>query len=324
MRMTMTPPRPLASTAEAAKNLLLVDELQAILRSSHQSGLGCVPLRGVALGEWLYGNPVARPTGDIDLLVRREELDGMRTVLSALGFREVEPRPGAAVRYDYTLAFFKWHHLLVIAEPHWSLAYQPFLDRLDMAAVWRRCQPAHVLGIPSYQLATEDLLLHLSLHYLHHRPGAPSFWLDEMDGLIRRDTLQWSLLLATAREARLGLLVATALQAVRTHCHTPIPEEVMHALSNGALPSSEARLTRFLATSVMRGRERIATLLILPGWGAKLQYLLSYLFPSTAFIRLQYGVAGWRTGWIYLWRLASLSVAGLRGLWQVARHRCRR
>ena len=129
-----------------ARNLALAGELRKLLRTFREQQISCVPLRGLALAERLYGSVPSRPMGDIDLLVRKEDLHRVQALFRSLGFCEMDRRPGFASAFSYTLKFFVERSVMVIVEPHWTIAYPPFADRLDMEAVWSRCVPARVVG----------------------------------------------------------------------------------------------------------------------------------------------------------------------------------
>jgi hypothetical protein len=102
----------------AARNLLFASELADILTLAAQRSLAVAPLRGLALGERLHGDPSLRPMGDLDLLVRRHELDAMTALLRDRGYEEIDRRPGFARAFSYTLEFAKQRHGWIIVEPH--------------------------------------------------------------------------------------------------------------------------------------------------------------------------------------------------------------
>lgn len=298
--------------ATAARNLVLAHEMKAVLRAANASGVACAPLRGVALSEQLYGDCLRRPTGDIDVLVRRDQLPAARRLFSGLGYHEVEPRAGFSDAFEYTLEYFKDGPIDLIAEPHVTIAYPPFAHRMDMDGVWRRSTPATILGVPTQALSTEDLLIHLCLHWLHHQKDAPPMWLGEIDALIRSQPIQWMLVSDIAGPAGVEPLVRRALDEVAGAFGTPVPE----ALLRSRMTSSQQIIVNLLTDdSHLRGRERLALLMSLPDLSAKARYAAAFLFPSAHFIREQYGVSTWRQiGWTYVRRTAGLIWDGSIGL----------
>ena len=305
-----------ASSEIAAKNLLLSSELVEILKGFHQRSISCISLRGITLGELLYGNITMRPTGDIDLLIRQEGLSEVRGLLCDLGFYEVEARPGFARDFYYTLTFFKERHMTVIVEPHWTIAYPPFLDRIKMEAVWDRSVVGEIASVETRLLGPEDLMIHLCLHILHHDDSAPFLWFYELDRLIRSEPFHpdWALFLSLVHEARLEPLIYVVLNRVRAVFKTPIPGMILEGLAGVPSTPFEARLFHLLtAAPNVKGREKIAMLLSLKGLRTRIRYAVSFLFPSSHFIRAQYGVSSrWQVGLTYFKRLCYLTWEGLK------------
>lgn len=306
-------------SATAAKNLLFRHELAAILREANARGVSCAPLRGVALGEQLYGDPALRPTGDLDVLIKPEELPAVRALLGELGYYEVEPRAGFALAFDYTLEFFKDRPLSLIVEPHWTIAYPPFVDRLSMPEVWARCRPRAVAGVETRVLGPEDLLIHLGLHLLHHQHAAPFLWVYEIDRLLRLHPVDWSLGCAIAQKAGVAPLLHGVLEGVAMTLQTPIPPDVLERLAHAPSTGRQARVVELLARHPdVKGRERIALLVSLRGIRAKVRYVWSFLFPSPEFIKVQYGVVSpWQVARTYVWRAGDLLWGGVTGLLQM-------
>lgn len=304
--------------AVAARNMLLAGELADILRAFARSEVPCAPLRGLALAERLYGDITARRMGDLDLLVRREDLAAVGAILRSLGFRELDRSAGFARAFSYTLKFFKDRHGWIVVEPHWTITYPPFVDRVDMAAVWRRCVRGRVMGEEAWLLGPEELLFHLCLHVSHRQEDAPLLWFYDVDRLLRPDPARfdWSRVLSLARETGLGYLLAGVLGRVRTLFATPIPEAITGELGREPPRSLEGRVLRLLAGPArVDGKESLAVLFALKGLRAKLRYARTLLFPSPEFMQVQYGLARpGHVGLAYLRRVCRFSWEGSKGL----------
>ena len=133
-RLPLPPQRlaPVDTLRVTARNLAMVHELRTMLTACRHAGITCAPLRGPALAEALYEDATARPMGDLDLLVRKTELASVQTMMQRLGYQLCDRRPGFAQAFSYTWEFFKTEPVPMIVEPHWSIAYPPFVERLDM------------------------------------------------------------------------------------------------------------------------------------------------------------------------------------------------
>ncbi|MFQ5656816.1 MAG: nucleotidyltransferase family protein [Candidatus Methylomirabilales bacterium] len=299
-----------------ARNLALAAELRTILRAFRDQGILCAPLRGLALAERLYGTVPPRPMGDIDLLVRKEDLPRVQALFRTLGFNEMDRRPGFASAFSYTLKFFAERSFMIVVEPHWTIAYPPFVDRLDMEAVWRRCVPASVVGGKTLSLGREDLLIHLCLH-LTHRDDAPFLWVYELDRYLRQEshTLNWDLVLSQCREVGLGELVRRALDEAATQLGAPVPADVLYALGGREHGRRRDLAQRLVEISSVDGVESLAYFFALKGLGVKFRYARGLLFPEPRFMMLQYGLTHRRQlAASYIRRFSSLSWHATKGL----------
>lgn len=199
--------------AVAARNTMLSIELRSLLRAFEDQRVPCAPLRGLELAERLYGDFTLRPVGDLDLLVRKDDLPRAAAILRGLGFREMDQRSGFAEAFSYALAFFKEGHRWILTDLHWTITYRPFVDRVDMDQVWKRCVRGRVVGVETWRLAREELLLHLCLHLMHREGTAPLLWFYEVDRLLRqeREAFDWSRLLSFAQAAGLEFALSRVL-----------------------------------------------------------------------------------------------------------------
>lgn len=302
-----------ARAGVVARNMLLATELTTILRAFRAVSVRCAPLRGFDLAERLHGDIAARSMGDLDLLVSKQDLPTVADVLTALGFRAMDRRPGFSEAYSYTLKFIKERHGWVIVEPHWSIAYPPFLDRIDMTAVWQRCRPGRILGVETPRLGDEDLLLHLCLHVAHRGQTAPLRWTWEIARLLRTAPPDWPRWMHLVEATGLGFQVAPVLDDAQRRFDAPLPDEVRTRLQNFAA-GTRGWSERLLGSRV-DGKESLAVFLALPGIAARLRYAAALLYPSAEFMRLQYGLTRrGQLGPAYVRRLAALLFAGAKGL----------
>lgn len=310
----------------AAMNLALADELASILREFNRRGLVCLPLRGFAVAEQLDGEVTPRPMGDLDLLVRREALPDVAETLAVLGFDEIDRRPGFARTFSYTLEFAKARHGEILVEPHWTLAYPPFTDKLPMDLVWQRCAAGRVVGVNTWLLDRADLVLHLCFHLIHRSTGAPLLWWWELDRLLRRDaaTLDWWQIMSGARQVGQERGVGHVLHTLQSLFGSPIPEWVVTQLTNPDEPISaqpaartlDSRLADLLAREAfVDGVESFTQFFTLRGLRTKLRYALAILIPTPAFMMRHYGLASRRQlGLCYVTRLLTIAWEATKGL----------
>ncbi len=301
-----------------AWHLLLVKQLRDILATCEQQGIACVPIRGPVLAEHLYGNGSTRQMDDLDFLVHREDLTALKDILQHLGYTNHEHRPGFLETFSYSLEFVHPNHGFLV-EPHWTLAYPPFIGVAAMEPVWTRVRRQQWAGGNTWALSNEDLLLHLCLHLHHKGRQAPLLWFYELHSVIQRQssTLDWNTLMHQARLMEQTQAVYDVLTIVTETFHSPVPEAVTRQLATNvhgaSSPLSLMGCNQILARSSLSGREELVLLCSLESLHQQFHYLSALLFPSAQFMTRRYG-ASTRMGLIgsYLARFFHIGAEGLR------------
>jgi hypothetical protein len=154
--------------ANVARNMYLYAELDRILMRFKEEGVSVIILKGAALAQAVYGDIGLRSMGDIDLLVKREDLSAAQELMSDLGY--VQSTSHCAEEWNAK----KEHHLPIYSHPdksvlvevHWHIS-RHFLDN-DIGDWWARAQVAKIGNCRALIPSPEDMLLHLCLHLFNH------------------------------------------------------------------------------------------------------------------------------------------------------------
>jgi len=279
--------------AVAGKNLILADELAAILRELGRRGIACAPLRGFSLVHYLPDTPSVRPMGDLDLLVKQEEYSSVRNALQQLGYVETDRRPGFAEIYSYTLEFVKDRHGWITVEPHWTLAYPPFMGSIDMNGVWERCRRSTVAGVETWLVSREDLLVNLCWHLHHKDADAPMLWWHELDLLVRRSAaaIDWPRFILTIGQGVPAGVLANVLTTLVREFHSPIPDQVIAGLTMSASLPTPHSTRLFTGPLAVDGAESLAQFFAIKGLRARAAYAWALLVPSREFMMMHYAPA---------------------------------
>ena len=134
-------------------------------------------LKGAALTDTLYEDPVPRLTGDIDLVVPMVALPACREVMLDLGYQptEVEVRPRAHALHRSQQAFLPSDPLRAPVELHWHvLEASYYWHRLPMRWFWEHSETRTIGGQPFQVLdAVANLVYLCSLALDRHRRPHP-------------------------------------------------------------------------------------------------------------------------------------------------------
>ena len=200
-------------------NLFLTGELIKLLDVLEANGVPAVPFKGPTLALQAYGNVGQRQYGDLDILVKRQDVLAVKTLLASQGFT---PRPelssaqqAALLRFDCSHNFANEKNVWV--DVHWDFV-APYLSvRLDTDQLWDRLEPIAINRREVTTLSPEDLLLILCVHGFTHFWERLA-WICDVASLIEsRKDLEWELVLQNAnrlgvrRILMLGLFIAADL-----------------------------------------------------------------------------------------------------------------
>ena len=152
------------SLRSAAHSLKLKGELTRLLTELAAKGIPCMPLKGPVLAEQFYANPAQRDSGDLDILIRRNDVLLVNDLLTAQGFMpEVDlhaPTGSEHLDKDCELTL---HHREsgVTVEVHWEMLPPIHRRGYDAEFVWSRARESEFEGKPAFKLPPEDMILFL-------------------------------------------------------------------------------------------------------------------------------------------------------------------
>jgi hypothetical protein len=151
----------------------MADEMVRVHRSAAAAGIRLLPYKGPTLALCAFGAVELREFGDLDFLVRRDDVLRTKRLLADSGYRpqfelppDLETELLASHRhYEYPLMDAARGFLI---ELHWRP--DPEVDLLPLAddAWWDRLPRVEVQGHPVPVLANGELLLVLALHGTKH------------------------------------------------------------------------------------------------------------------------------------------------------------
>ena len=214
-----------------ARNTLLYQELGLVLQALQQDNIPVIVLKGAHLAALVYRDIALRPMSDIDLLVRRSDLERAVAKLHDLGFTG----PSAA---EVTMLSQEGHHLPMMhkapvtgIEVHWTPLSPARLPGIPNDGWWQRSRPATIAGAPTRVLSPEDLLLHVCLHNACDQFALGLRPLCDVAAITRhyREALSWLEVRARAVEWHAERSVACVWLA-RELLAVAVPESVIEGL----------------------------------------------------------------------------------------------
>ncbi|MGY2892085.1 lasso peptide biosynthesis B2 protein [Deinococcus sp. UYEF24] len=149
-----------------ARQMLLRRSMLALLRAWNEAGVESVLLKGFMLAEFAYRTPGARPYGDVDILVRPEQLNLLLEVAQALGWKD-DGTASRPAEWQHEIAHLYSPDGQVRLDVHrfanaWIGGPKGQVRRLTQA-LWKAAEPELLGGVEVRRPSWNDCALNLVL-----------------------------------------------------------------------------------------------------------------------------------------------------------------
>jgi len=271
----------------AARNLIFVDELSALLDRFANQGVQAIVFKGPALAMLAYGDLNLRRFVDLDLIVRRADMARAIEVLTQSGYVSSRDLTGeqqsVLLRTQHNLQFTRGR---LIVELHWQVSSELFATTVTAEEFWENLSTVELNGRRVKTLSTEDLLYALCVHGSRHLWQRLA-WICDIDRLIAgNQTVNWSKLCerGTRATAERMFLLGPALAA--RLLDTKLPEVLATAITRDKRLEALGEQT---GVRLFDGPEQSAVplwtvirfnLVIRSGWRSRIRYA-RFLFAPT-------------------------------------------
>ncbi|MCK4732459.1 MAG: nucleotidyltransferase family protein, partial [Methanophagales archaeon] len=294
-----------------AWNMLRYDELSKILIAFNDAEIDVIVLKGAFLAETIYKNIGLRPMSDIDILVRREDLQKVKKELVQLGY--------AGIIYPT-----KWHEKLytqwqtelkeeiqfnkhdknVRIDVHWNVQPPVIPFQIDINKFWENAQPVKIAGVETLMLAPEDLLQHLCLHLDKHiNSGAIPFrWYCDIAEVIRHyeGKINWKYLVQNSKNYGIEEPIYQSLYFVNKYLGAFVPKDVLETIKTVNVNSNTDFEDIFKSSMTIEGKIKkrnqwreinyLKRLNKIDGIWNKAHILFGDVFPCKEFVMQRYQI----------------------------------
>lgn len=267
----------------AANTMFYEAGLQEVTELFHTAEIPLVAYKGIPLARTLYGDAALRPTGDIDVMVRPDDLERTRTLLEANGW---EFQRAWEIHHNYAKEIWGKQ---VILEVHW-VSQREGEYHLPPERLWEEIHPTE----NGWDFSPEMTLLIITLHSARHSFTPYRQVVDIAHAVAKwGDSLNWQRLLDLAMEADALHIVAIVMAMVNRDLGVPLPE---HPLLTRLIKSRRVRLAvrylsprRLLDKPMFSALDRYIVPAITGAWGPA-RLVLHDLLPPPELIQYRYGI----------------------------------
>lgn len=221
----------------AAKNAETCRQAAGILSLFTSHGIGTILLKGVFLAEYVYHNLALRPTTDLDILIRREDLSKAHGLLAGLGYTPprshrdfLENRTSCSVN---SLLYGPPGATGVPVHLHWHIInstwpIESLAGKIDMEYLWTSSRTIDMGGAATRAFSACHTVIYMCHHAVNHFFDRLILACDiaralkECDGVSAPEEMMHE-----ADRLGLGWIVSYALVAVADLLDIKIPEADM-------------------------------------------------------------------------------------------------
>lgn len=242
----------LARIAEEARLIVLWETthhsvVAELLQKLDAAGLESVIMKGTALAYSFHDEPATRRRGDTDLLVRPENQDRTRAILSELGWYRKEDPHGLYYQegWLHDAAGFFVHSI----DLHWEPSDRPVLHSvLPMNSFFAGKKPMPQFGEGAYRPDTATMVVHATINQKWHsqhgyyseggRLTSPRrlIWSVDFDLMAASMTDDdWAQLTTHCAREGIGPIVAEALRGAGQDLEITLPQDAIEQLQAGPL-----------------------------------------------------------------------------------------
>ncbi|MCC6181324.1 MAG: nucleotidyltransferase family protein, partial [Bacteroidia bacterium] len=143
-------------------NNAIYKDLAEISEVFSKAGIQFILLKGSHLAKFVYQDPGMRPMGDIDILVKKDDLQKAEELLLQMGYYQEHDKIGA-----FHLPYFLHQKRVKSLEVHWTIASSIWKFNINIEGLWERVKAVRNNGSEMLVFSSEDLLLYLSLHAVY-------------------------------------------------------------------------------------------------------------------------------------------------------------
>ncbi|HEX8949352.1 MAG TPA: signal peptidase I [Dissulfurispiraceae bacterium] len=226
----------------AAKNTLLYAEFGRVVKRLGEHGIEVLAMKGAALAELVYRDIGAREMSDVDLLIKRQELEKANAVLEELGYRSEDVSCFDAVANDKNYLTTRDYRSRDPRSPsfhiHWHMVNSsipaPYAQKVDMDKIWADAVPVEIAGVRVFCMAPHHFLIHLCEHAMRatHSAARLVYLLDIAALAARYGTaLDWRRVVEDGRDFGVERFLYNVLELGRARIGIDPPGWVMEELS---------------------------------------------------------------------------------------------
>lgn len=213
------------------QNISLLVELLKLIKYFEERDVSIIPFKGPILSYSLYNNYSVRPPGDMDILVRPDDVLPIVEYLKKLGFQEENP-----ISRNQLIALIKISRQnrinlvnpknKLIIEIHWRFYISDIIGKKDTDFIWKHTYRSEINNADISVFNPEITLLFLCFHLYKHNWGRLN-WIRDLSKFIQNNPqLDWDWIILHADKFGGTKILLVSLQIARKFLNFSVPPQL--------------------------------------------------------------------------------------------------
>jgi putative nucleotidyltransferase-like protein len=295
----------------ATFNTRLYHELNEILKILKKNHIKVTVLKGAYLAAEVYENPSLRPMTDLDLLIKKEDIEKAREILADIDYfphkqYAQEALNETQIHLPALIKTGKNPNIPdTLVELHWSILRPKINRQIDIEKLWKRTVEFKINDIDTLALSPEDNLHHLAIHTsFDDLFGNGLLALLDIAKLIefKKDEIKWDELLKITQSAGTERYTFLTLLMTKEILKAEVPNHFLEKLKP---EDSLSKIVEFAKERLFRPHEEGSSQADMIGRtlegsiSAKTSSFARKIFPTRAELSEIYGKP---PGYLQIWR----------------------
>ena len=212
----------------AARSASFYHEIKNLLRILSDSKIDVILLKGAYVAERFYKKSALRPMCDIDILIKKKDINRMLELLMENGYKIKNIEEANSHRMLHSPGVTTKSGILI--EPHWDISPSLIFSwkkSVDIDKVWKSVIPEKLFGTEIVALPVEYLIIHLSVKIVIDNFRGQLLQLYDIALILQQSKLNWNSLFSIAKEWNSVKDVFCILQLSKVLFQANVPNDVL-------------------------------------------------------------------------------------------------
>jgi hypothetical protein len=280
------------------RNLLITSELIKILKLFQDNNIYAIPFKGMTLAISAYRNLAFRQSGDLDILVEKNDLIKAKKLLDYIGYEstgylmQIEKNnllnQGNFLQAEINQKGYDLIHKekKIAIDLQWSVTARYKFQYFPLRFKDLQKNPSYIAiaGKKIPQFSSENMLLYLCFHGSKHCWQSLKWICDLNEFICANPNLDWQKVETQAKETNCETMLLLGLFLVRDFFSTPLPESLSAKLKKGTKAYSlyQQVCNLIFERPFTQLEDYVFIFKITDSWRGKWQFFSSLIFLPTA------------------------------------------